>query len=130
MTKTTLMDKYPIGSLTIKKTDTNYRNIDEIFSYLKKQIESHPVATYIGDFDHYTHTSNLSVGEIADDILDAKNIIFCFGKALPKPEMLAVRPRSIGIAEMAECFVVSFMDAPNPDAHRAIEGWVKGIAIR
>jgi len=42
--------------------------------------------------------------------------------------MLAVRPRAIGVAEMAESFVISFMVAPNPDAHATMEKWVKGIA--
>ncbi len=128
MKKITIMDKYPAVTLTIAKDNTTYSNVDAILDYLKVAIEAHPIATYIGEFDHYTHTSHLEVGEIAEDILDAKNIICCFGKVLPKPEFLAVRPRAIGVAEMKDSFVVSFMDAPNPDAHAAMEKWVEGIA--
>ena len=127
MKQITIMDKYPVVTLSIAKNETTYNNVDEILGYLKGAIDIHPIATYIGVFDHYTHTSNLEVGEIADDILDAKNIICCFGKVLPKPEFLAVRPRAIGVAEMRESFVVSFMEAPNPDAHAAMEKWVQGI---
>jgi len=127
MKQITMMDKYPAVTLTIEKSETTYSNVDEILGYLKEAIEAHPIAAYIGEFDHYSHTSNLEVGEIAEDILDAKNIICCFGKVLPKPEMLAVRPRAIGVAEMKEHFVVSFMEAPNPDAHATMEKWVKGI---
>jgi hypothetical protein len=128
MKQITVMEKYPVFTIEIAKNETTYKNVDEILAYLKSQIEAHPIATYIGEFDHYTHTKNLEVGEISENIKDAKNIICCFGKVLPKPEVLAVRPRSIGVAEMAESFVISFLEAPNPDANAAMEKWAKGIA--
>jgi hypothetical protein len=128
MKQITVMEKYPVFTLEIDKKETSYKNIDDIFKYIKDQIESHPVATYIGEFDHYTHTSNLEVGQINDAIKDAKNLICCFGKMLPKPEILAVRPRAVGVAEMENSFVVSFLEAPNPDANAAMEKWAKGIA--
>jgi len=67
------------------------------------------------------------VGEVNKDIKAAKNLICCFGKVLPKPEVLAVRPRSIGVAELESAFVISFLEAPNPDANKAMESWVKGL---
>ncbi len=127
MKQITVMEKYPVFTMELAKNETTYKNIDEIFTYLKSQIEAHPIAVYIGEFDHYTHTSSLEVGEIASTIKDAKNLICCFGKVLPKPEVLAVRPRAIGIAEMEDSFVVSFLEAPNPDANAAMEKWTKGI---
>ena len=127
MKQITVMEKYPVFTLEIAKNETNYKNIDEVFAYLKEQIAAHPIATYIGEFDHYAHTSSLEVGEINPDIKDAKNLICCFGKVLPKPEILAVRPRAIGVAEMEKSFVVSFLEAPNPDANAAMEKWAKGI---
>jgi len=126
----TVMEKYPVFTVEVKKEETTYKNVDEILAYIKAQIEAHPVAVYIGEFDHYGHTSGLAEGKIADEIKDAKNIICCFGKVLPKPEVLAVRPRSIGVAELSDSFVVSFLEAPNPDANAAMEKWVKGIANR
>ncbi|UFH59336.1 DUF6858 family protein [Sulfurovum mangrovi] len=128
MKQITVMEKYPVFTIEIEKSETSYQNVDEILAYLKGQVEAHPVAVYIGEFDHYGHTSSLEVGEISEDIKDAKNLICCFGKALPKPEVLGVRPRSIGVAEMKDSFVVSFLEAPNPDANAAMEKWVKGIA--
>jgi len=128
MKQITVMEKYPVFTVELKKEETTYKNVDEILDYLKAQIEAHPVAVYIGEFDHYGHTSGLAEGKIAEEIKDAKNLICCFGKVLPKPEVLAVRPRAIGVAEMAESFVVSFLEAPNPDANTAMEKWVKGIA--
>jgi len=128
MKQITVLEKYPVFTLEVDKNETSYKNIDEIFAYIKNQIEAHPIATYIGEFDHYAHTSSLSEGKIAEEIVAAKNIICCFGKVLPKPEVLAVRPRSIGVAELGDSFVVSFLEAPNPDANAAMEKWVKGIA--
>ncbi|RUM76008.1 MAG: hypothetical protein DSZ11_01150 [Sulfurovum sp.] len=127
MRQITVMEKYPVFTLEIDKRETKHTNVDEILVYLKSKIEAHPIAIYIGEFDHYTHTSNLEVGEINPDIKDAKNIICCFGKVLPKAEVLAVRPRSIGVAELSDSFVVSFLEAPNPDANSAMESWIKGI---
>ena len=128
MKQITVMEKYPVFTIEISKDETTYKNVDEIIEYLKTQIEAHPVATVIGVFDHYAHTASLEVGEIADTIKNAKNLICCFGKALPKPEVLAVRPRSFGVADMGDSFVVSFLEAPNPDANNAMEKWVKAIA--
>jgi hypothetical protein len=128
MKQITIMEKYPVFTIEISKNETTYKNVDEIIEYLKTQIEAHPVATVIGVFDHYAHTASLEVGEIADTIKNAKNLICCFGKALPKPEVLAVRPRSFGVADMGDSFVISFLEAPNPDANNAMEKWVKAIA--
>ncbi len=127
MQQITVMEKYPVYTLRIEKNETDYKTIDEIFTYLKVQIELHPIATYIGEFDHYAHTASLEVGEISDEIKAAKNLICCFGKVLPKAEVLAVRPRAIGVAELDSAFVISFLEAPNPDANKAMESWVKGL---
>ena len=128
MKQITVMEKYPVYTMEIAKNETTYKSVDEILVYLKAKVLAHPIATYIGEFDHYTHTLNLEVGEISDDIKNAKNMLCCFGKVLPKPEVLAVRPRSIGVAEMAESFVLSFLEATNSEANMAMEQWVKGIS--
>ena len=127
MKQITVMEKYPVFTLEVSKQETSYESVDAILAYLKEKIEAHPIAAYIGEFDHYSHTASLEVGSIADSIKDAKNIICCFGKVLPKPEVLAVRPRSIGVAQMSDSFVISFLEAPNPDANSAMESWVKGV---
>jgi len=128
MKQSIVMEKYPVFELDIKKNETKFQTADEIIAYLKEKIDNHPIAVYIATFDHYSHTNSLADGEISADILDAKNIVCCFGKNLPKANMLAVRPRSIGVAELSDEFVVSFLEAPNPMANDAMESWVKGIA--
>jgi len=127
MKQSIVMEKYPVFELDIKKSETTFKTADEIIAYLKEKIDNHPIAVYIATFDHYSHTKSLADGEISSDILDAKNIVCCFGKKLPKANMLAVRPRSIGVAELSDEFVVSFLEAPNPMANDAMESWVKGI---
>ena len=120
-------DEYPIFSMTLNKSKTSLRSVDEILNALRSKIKAHPVATYIGLFDHYRHTSSLDNGEISSEIIDAQNILFCFGKELLVPEILAVRPRSIGIAERKDDFVLSFLKAPNPAANEAMTAWVKSL---
>jgi len=127
MKQTIMMEKYPVFELDIKKSETRFKTADEIIIYFKEKIDNHPVAVYIATFDHYSHTNSLEDGEISSDILDAKNIVCCFGKNLPKANVLSVRPRSIGVAELSNEFVVSFLEAPNPIATDAMESWVKGI---
>jgi len=127
MTKITMMDKYPVFTLEIAKNETTYTSVDEIIGYLKGKVEGHPVATFIGVFDHYAHTACLDDGVVTDGIKEAKNLICCFGKELMKPEVLALRPRSIGVVMGETNFVVSFLEAPNPQANDTMIGWVKGI---
>ena len=124
-----VMEKYPINEYIVSKSETTYSTVDEVIASLKEKIEAHPVAVYIATFDHYAHTKSLGEnGDVSADILDAKNIICCFGKQLPKPEILAIRPRAIGVAELEDSFFISFMDAPNPRAHDAMISWIKAIA--
>ena len=120
-------NKYPIFTLSIKKEQSLCVGIDSIIATLKESIDAHGVATYIGIFDHYSHTTSLSEHEIDSQILDAKNILFCFGKELMNPEVLAVRPRSIGVADMGDNFVLSFLEAPNPTANEAMKKWCNSL---
>jgi hypothetical protein len=41
---------------------------------------------------------------------------------------MAVRPRSIGVVEKADRFVITFLEAPMPLANAAMDGWVKARA--
>jgi len=128
MKQTMVMEKYPVSELSILKNETTFTSADDIINEIKSKIDAHPVAVYIATFDHYSHTKSLGEkGMISNDILDAKNLICCFGKALPEANMVAVRPRSIGVVEMENEFVLSFLDAPNPQAHETMIAWVKSI---
>ena len=130
MQKLLFKDEYPIFTMTLNKSETRHIDTSAILTELQANIDAHSVATYIGLFDHYKHTSCLESGHVANDIVDAKNILFCFGKELLVPEVLALRPRSIGIVERGEDFVVSFLKAPNPTANEAMIKWVKALQNR
>jgi len=125
-----LNEAYPIHTMTLKKSDTTMPNIQAILTHFETAIKAHPIATYIGIFNHYKHTSSLKEGHIAPHILDAQEIICCFGKDLSDPELLAVRPRSIGIAERQDDYVISFLKAPNPAANDAMIAWTTSLKDR
>ena len=126
MTKTIFMDKYPVYSLELNKTEIEQSTASEIIEYFKSKIDTHPVATFIANFDHYEHTKSID-GTINPEILDAKNIVFCFGMAIPNTKILAARPRSIGVAELADKFVIEFIEAPNEKLHDVMEMWSKEL---
>ncbi|HEC16118.1 MAG TPA: hypothetical protein ENI99_06045 [Sedimenticola sp.] len=120
-------ETYSIFSLEVDKSETRFKTVDEIIGYLKERIMAHEIARFITVFDHYAHTRSLEYGQISDEILDAKNIVLCFGITLPGPEVMAERPRSIGICELKGRFFITFMEAPMPVANSAMEEWVKSI---
>ncbi len=126
MKKTVFMDKYPVYSLELLKSEMNEKTTQEVVTYFKEKIENHPIATFIAIFDHYTHTKNLG-GEIMDGLIDAQNVVFCFGAAIPNTKMLAARPRSIGICEFEDKFVIEFLEAPKEELHKVMENWAKAL---
>lgn len=130
MKQTLLQEKYPIYCLEIDRAETSFRNLNEIVDYLRSCIAAHDSACFIADFDHYAHTRSLPQGQIGEGILGARNLVFCFGIALPDPHVLAVRPRSIGVAETTEGYLITFMEAPMPVANTAMEEWAKGLRNR
>lgn len=126
MKKTIFMDKYPVYSLEIEKSEIKQKTVSEIIEYFKGRIDEHPIAKFIAIFDHYTHTKEID-GEINESILDAQNIIFCFGPAIPNTKILAARPRSIGVAELKDKFVIEFLEAPKEQLHDLMESWAKSL---
>jgi hypothetical protein len=129
MEKILLKDIYPVFVESIAKSETDFKNVDDIVSYYKELIDAHPITSFIAIFDNYTHTSNLKEHVIAANIKDAKNIIYCYGKSLDKIEVTGIRPRSFGIVETDYDFVISFMEAPDPIANNEMIEWTKGIKL-
>jgi hypothetical protein len=127
MRQTLLQEKYPIYTLEVGKDETRFADAESIIAYLKACIDAHEVARYIGEFDHLEHTRSLPAGQIADGIQAARHIMFCFGTKLPDPHVMAVRPRSIGVVDQGDRFVVTFLEAPMPPANEAMERWVKAV---
>ncbi|MGB5733993.1 MAG: DUF6858 family protein [Thiohalocapsa sp.] len=127
MKQTLLQEKYPVYTLEVAKSETSYSDVDGIIRYLHGCVDDHEISRFIAEFDHHAHTSALPQGEIAEGIVAAKHIVFCFGTHLPNAHVMAVRPRSIGVVEQGDRFVISFLEAPMPLANNAMEAWVKAI---
>jgi hypothetical protein len=127
MKQTLLQEKYPVFYLEIPKAETSLDSVDAIVAALDARIQAESNVAMIGVFDHYAHTQGMG-GEIRPDIVAAKNLVFCFGYKLPDPRVLSVRPRSIGVADCGDRFVVSFLEAPMEIATRTMEGWCKALA--
>ena len=115
--------------MELLKNETDCQNVDDIIARYQTHIDENETAVFIAVFDHYTHTKNLKNGVIAPEILDAKNLIFCFGVKLLDPKIPALRPRSIGISELADRFVISFLEAPQPGVTDAIIQWSESLKI-
>jgi len=126
MKKTILMEKYPVYSLELLKSEVEMKNVPEIIEYFKAKIEAHPIAKFIAVFDHYTHTKGLD-GDMMTGLIDAQNVVFCFGPVIPNTQILAVRPRSIGICEFEDKFTIDFLEAPKEQLSQLMETWAKGL---
>ena len=123
-------NQYAVFSLEVDKAETRFTSAREIIEHLRETINSHKTAEFIAIFDHYSHTQQLPEGQINDEIIDALSIIFCFGITLPSADAMAVRPRSIGVSEMEEHFLITFIEAPMPVANVTMEEWAKAICNR
>jgi hypothetical protein len=118
----------PMFRCDLPKAETQLGSVDDVVARFRAEIDGHPCAQFIGVFDHYRHTRGLPDGEIAPEILAAKNVVFCFGMALPEAAALATRPRSIGIAELADRFVIVFLEPPMPIANATMERWIRALS--
>lgn len=127
MKQSLLMEKYPVFDMTLPKSETSCADTAAVIAALKAKIDAHPKVAYIATFDHYAHTTAIE-GTIAPEISDAQNIVFCFGIALPNPKVLAVRPRSIGVADMGDHFHITFLEPPMEIATNEMEAWCKALA--
>ncbi len=127
MDKVKFMENYNIYTKDILKSKTTFKSIDEIMDHLKQKTEEHMAGEFIAVFDHYKHTKSLPNGEIAEDILDAKNFIFCFGVMIPNPNAVALRPRAIGVTEFADKFVLNFMEAPMENANKSMIQFIESV---
>lgn len=126
MTRSILLDTHPMYAMEILKSEAKVSNISQIIEHFKEKIEENPEACFITVFDHYAHTKELD-GEILDTILDAKNLIFCFGHTIKNIEILAFRPKSIAICETKDSFVLEFLETPRPEVNAWMQSWIKEL---
>ena len=123
MKQTVLQETFPVYVLEIDREETPFESVDAVCGYFRDCIKAHPSAVFIAEFDHLRHTRSLPDGRVGEGIRAARNLVFCFGITLPNPQALAMRPRSIGIAETDDGFVITFIESPMPVANAAMEDW-------
>lgn len=116
---------YPVWIEEIAKADTPWHDADEIAAALQEHIRRCGAA-FIGVFDHYG--LNLRLGAALPlDMQDAKTILFCPGAQLLDPLLLALSPCVIGVADMGNRFVISFLDAPIVSPTETLSLWVENL---
>ncbi len=125
MKKQQFQDLYPVLSIEINKENCIKNTIKDILNILKEKIDIHPTAKFIANFNHFSHTQKIKDNIISSEIIDAQMIIFCFGKKLESPLKLAIRPRSIGITETKDKFILCFLETPNLAMNNTMEKWIK-----
>jgi len=126
MTRSILLDTHPMYAMKILKSEAKVSNVAQIIEHFKIKIKENPEAVFITVFDHYAHTKSLD-GNIVDGILDAKNLLFCFGHSIKNIEILAFRPKSIAICELEDSFVLEFLETPRPEVNAWMQSWIKEL---
>jgi len=127
MNKIQLLDKYPVYVEELAKCETDCASAGDVIEHLSAQIKDKPGSTLIGVFDQYAHVKAQPEGKIADDIRDNKHVLFCLSNAIPNPLISALRPRAISVVELADKFVISYLEAPVEATNQVMAGWVAAL---
>ena len=127
MKQVIIQQQCPVYVEEVALHETSFQSVDEIIDAIKAKIDADPNIIYITTFDHYDYTACLPHGKIAPDIIAAKNLLFCFGPMIPNPYMMALKPRSMGITQTSEGFVIAFAEAPLPIANTTMTEWAQRI---
>ena len=128
MKKMILKDLYPIMKTEFKKSELkDWVKLDDIINAFVEKITQK--AKLINIFDHYTWSKETNPeADIYDWIIWAKNIVFCGWVDISVPEMLAIKPRSISIAEFEDKFFITMLQVPKPEKVKKFEKmilWIK-----
>ena len=121
------MDKYPIYTKEIMKSDVNISCTDEFVEMIKEKIKQDDLATFISVFDHYSHTRYMLDWPVSEWMLAWKIVLFCFGMEISDPLVMSVRPRNFAIAEYEDKYIISFLEAPREKANDRMKTWVEDI---
>jgi len=126
MQRITVEGRYPVWVEEIAKADTPWHDVDEIAVVLQSSIQRHAGSAFIGVFDHYG--LNIRMGETLPFAMqDAKAILFCPGARLLNPMHLALCPCAIGVADMGNRFVISFLDTPVVSSTETLALWINNL---
>lgn len=119
--------EYPIFKTEIMKTDTEFNTMEKMCDEITRIIKSDPKLTWLCDFDHMKHTIDVVKGPVREDIKAARCLVFCFGISIPNPLVLAARPRSFGVVDVGDKFIISFLAAPREGTNETMTAWIDGL---
>ncbi|MBN2234680.1 MAG: hypothetical protein JW706_05980, partial [Opitutales bacterium] len=117
--------KFPIYSINLAKNPLYY-DLPSVAAALKSRISGHPVARHVADFDHQAFDPSNNEERPAG-LKNAMNVLFCLGPKMEEPHVIAIKPRSFGIAEYDRHFTISFMEAPSDKATETMKEWVRSL---
>ncbi len=125
MKKTLTHETYPLYTLQTNKNECPHSGITGITQQLRHLIEQHERASFINIFDHLQQLRDIPPEQICEDIVSAYSILFYFGLTLPTPQVTATNPRSIGVVELTNQFIITFLETPMPLANTTMEKWAQ-----
>lgn len=122
----TVEGRYPVWFEEIAKADTCWRDVDEIAALLQGCIHRQPGFVFIGLIDHYA--LNIRLGEaLPVPLQDAKVVLFFPDTRQLTPALLAYYPTAIGVADMGNRFVISFLNISTVSPTESLIEWVESI---
>lgn len=127
MRKLLQQDAFAVYQFELTRQESRLPNAQAILNDLKARIDSHDIARFIAEFDRFSHTVGLARGEVAESILDARNIMFCFGSQLQNSDPLTMQPSCISIVEMTDGFSLTFIQSSIVEVNVTIEQWVLSL---
>jgi len=122
-------EKLAICTVEVAKSETRLRSLDEIVDYLRACIEAEPLA-------RSSPSSTLRAHALAAERRHRRGhprrqepgVLLRHHAAGPAGP--GARPRSIGVCELDDRFVLTFAEAPMPVANLAMERWALSVVGR
>ncbi len=120
-------NEFPIIKISINKNEFNSHfnnngidSFNELVGLFRNKLEGIKDVKIISEFDNLGHTQSIG-GEINKNIINAKIIIYCFGKNLLSPEQIAIRPRNLSICEIGDYYTISFLKIPSDNLNNLVK---------
>ena len=127
MQQALLRDDDPVCTLELEKSKTRHADMDALLAALKARVDAHPAAAYIATLDHESNPGGRAGQNVAADYVASKLMVFSSEVDMPNPGVLVVRPRTVGVTEFADRFVINFVVAPASVGTDPMEDWVRAL---
>lgn len=127
MQQALLREDDPVCTIELEKSKMRHANMDALLAALKARVDAHPTAAYIATVDQESNLDARARQNAAVDYVASKLMVFSFEVDMPNPGVLVVRPRTVGVTEFADRFVINFIVVPTSMANDPMEDWVHAL---